>query len=862
MTRSTPRAASFARIGTIVLLAGAGGACSLQGATSGTDGGGGGTPRCADCVGEDGGSPAPPAIDGQTVAVLETTAPDPSITTFVLRGTVPVPPRTFPRADGRDPFVIRDWNGLPLTTQTEIVSRYPNDAHGADVVEVLARVHRDPAAAGGAQVRYEIVHTPQAALPGPGSIGLEDLLATGAVPTRVQEILADPSSIEIAAFDCFGNKYVCRPLDGTGSYQLMRRGRVTTELRIYQTMRPEPFVSGPAGTLPRFLGVHAYLSTTTGEETLGLALRFNNGGSGRDGTSNDDDPLDRIYFQKIQVSLPADLAFMQDFEDPYIGSVVGAGNRWVWDLVEPLAGGKLHVIRWLGQFHRRLWIASATDMGVARSYANGVGQGFCVRGTDTIFARPYWSWWNKGTARFFPQRYLLPSLDHVGLAFLRNQLFGERAHVAERLLNGTSDGNYPIAAGVLGWSHPYGVSYGGMTSGNEIFCWDGIATAAAASVEGMQLYRGLHRMHTDRQPNVLYDADGEPTSVERWVRENGALDYVPFYHYVVPFQGGSYPDPFGYAAAPRFQTNYVQANALQPGYQEAHLAFDPHDLQHYIRYTRSAKVLAWLGNDSLAKDDLRMQAEMFHLSYHTYRNDQYGGFIGSGLLSQRAVANANPGKGGPFGRGEAWGLDCATAAYSLSKPAWRAAKKPWMEAIIEMLLTSQGTCNGFLQAQVSSKAVDGKYRARQQIEQSITENALVGLRESVFRGIDPGHSDMTRDVLVESLYGFISDMAFLPGAGPWRYTGVGPKDVSLPIWCSRAQMPADAVTTGDIETFQDWSSFAYGFELTGDPIFLDKALEQFPGTLDLYQRLRNDGTNNIENRSPLLALLQRRAGIL
>ncbi len=206
------------------------------------------------------------------------------------------------------------------------------------------------------------------------------------------------------------------------------------------------------------------------------------------------------------------------------------------------------------------------------------------------------------------------------------------------------------------------------------------------------------------------------------------------------------------------------------------------------------------------------------------------------------------------------GVAAATCRHRL-KPAWRAAKKPWMEAIIEMLLTSQGTCNGFLQAQVSSKAVEGKYRARQQIEQSITENALVGLRESVFRGIDPGHSDMTRDVLVESLYGFISDMAFLPGAGPWRYTGVGPKDVSLPIWCSRAQMPADAVTTGDIETFQDWSSFAYGFELTGDPIFLDKALEQFPGTLDLYQRLRNDGTNNIENRSPLLALLQRRAGI-
>ena len=860
MIRTRPRAAALARCSSAILLALSAGACSLQGATDAI-GGGGTNPRCETCVGEDGGSPAPSAIDGQTVTELETMAPAAQNSTFVLRGTLPVPPHTFPRADGLDPFVIRDWNGMPLTTQTGLVSRYANPADGADVVEVLARVHLDPAAAAGSQVRYPVVFTPRPAPSGPGTVGLEDLLAPVGIPTGIQALLADPSAIEIAAFDCFGNKYVCRPLDGTGSYELLRHGRVTSELRIYQTMKPEPFVSGPSGTLPRFLGVHTYLSTTSGEEVLGLGLRFNNGGSGRDGTTSDDDPLDKIYFQKIQVTLPAELGFLQDFDDPFVGGFTASGNRWTWDLVEPLAAGKLHVIRWLGQFHRRLRIATANGLGVARSYADGLGQGFCVRGTDSIFARPYWSWWNRGTARFFPQKYQLPSLDHVGLQFLRNQLSGQRAHIADRLLNGTSDGDYPIASSAMGWCHPYGVSYGGMTSGQEIYCWDGIATACAASTEGLQMYRALHRMHSDRQPNVLYDADGEPSTVERWLRENGDRDYVPFYHYVVPFLGGSYPDPFGYATAPRFQTNYVAANGLKPLYEDGYMAFDPNDLQHYIRYTHAAKVLAWLGNDSIAKDDLRMEAEMFHLSFHIYRNDQFGGFIGSGLLSQRALANEHPGKGGPFGRGEAWGLDCAVAAYSLGNPTWRASKKPWMQDIISMLLTSQGTCNGFLQAQVSNKAVEGKYRARQQIEQSITENALQGLRESVFRGVDAGFAAMTRDVLVNSLYGFISDMAFLPGAGPWRYTGVGPKDVNLPIWCSHAQMPSDAVTVGDIETFQDWSSFAYGFEITGDPIFLDKALEQSPGSTDLLLRLRNGGTNNIENVSALLALMQHRAGM-
>jgi hypothetical protein len=592
-----------------------------------------------------------------------------------------------------------------------------------------------------------------------------------------------------------------------------------------------------------------------------MGLRFTNAHSGRDTSSSLDDPLDKLYFEKIQITLPASVTLMQDFPDPYFGNSVSAGGARTWDLVEPLANGKMHVIRWLGQFHRRLWIASTADALYADAYADGIGQGFCVRGTDLFTGRDFWSWWNKGTARYFPQKYQLPALEHVGLASLRTQLFNELNHLSERLLNGTSDGNYPIASGVLGWGHPYGVSYGGMTSGNEIFCWDGVTTAASASYHGLQAFRAVHRMHTDRQPNALYDLDGEPTSVERWLRENVNQDYVPFYHYIVPFLGGSFPDPFGFAAAPRFQINHVSASGLKPGYEDTHLAYDPHDYQHFIRYTRSAKVLAWLGNDPIAKDDLRLEAEMYHLSYHDHYNDQFGGLHGTGLRATKNLVAANPGKGGPFGRGESWGIDCAVAAYNLQPPAWRAAKRPWFAGIAAMLAEMQGVCNGFLQAQVSAKAVGGKYRARQQIEQSITEHMLQGLRASVFRGADPGSSDLTRDVLVDSLYAFLSGMAWSPGNGPWRYTAVGPKDVNLPIWCSRGQMPADAVTTGDYDTFQDWSSFAYGFELTGDPIFLERALVQTGGT-DLLTRLRNERTNNLENRSALLALLQYHNGEL
>ena len=242
MIVTTPRAAPCPRSGTaprrvplwaLALGALAGAGCSLGGATT-DDGGGGTTPRCETCVGEDGGPPAPPPMLGRTVAVLETSAPF-EMDEFVLRGTFPVPPRVYPRADGKDPFVVRDWDGTPLTTQTELVSRYANEADGADVVEVLAKVSRDPSVASGNPVRYQVVFSPHLALAGPGTIGLEDLLATQGVPATIQALLADPNGIEITTHDCFGNRYVSRPLDGTGRYRLERRGRISTELCIYQT---------------------------------------------------------------------------------------------------------------------------------------------------------------------------------------------------------------------------------------------------------------------------------------------------------------------------------------------------------------------------------------------------------------------------------------------------------------------------------------------------------------------------------------------------------------------------------------------------------------------------------------------------
>ncbi|MCI0410246.1 MAG: hypothetical protein L0191_17090 [Acidobacteria bacterium] len=117
-----------------------------------------------------------------------------------------------------------------------------------------------------------------------------------------------------------------------------------------------------------------------------------------------------------------------------------------------------------------------------------------------------------------------------------------------------------------------------------------------------------------------------------------------------------------------------------------------------------------------------------------------------------------------------------------------------------------------------------------------------------------------REIARRSLYAFIGAMSWFPGErGPWRYTGLGPLDPNLPIWCSRAEMPPDSWTAGDIEAYQDWSSFAYGYQLTGDPLFLEYARIQSGARdlPDLLGHMLEAGLDNLENRAALLALVQR-----
>src|SRR6185436_9101724 len=134
---------------------------------------------------------------------------------------------------------------------------------------------------------------------------------------------------------------------------------------------------------------------------------------------------------------------------------------------------------------------------------------------------------------------------------------------------------------------------------------------------------------------------------------------------------------------PKFQETYVTNNNLAPPYKTNLDSYSPIDYQHYIRYTRSPKVLAWLGNDAIAKDDLWMAAELFRLWYHELPTCANGSTKG-GMLSDIASVTGHPASGFAFGRGEGWGIDTMSAAYSLNSIAWRQEALPWFQKVSDL----------------------------------------------------------------------------------------------------------------------------------------------------------------------------------
>jgi hypothetical protein len=130
---------------------------------------------------------------------------------------------------------------------------------------------------------------------------------------------------------------------------------------------------------------------------------------------------------------------------------------------------------------------------------------------------------------------------------------------------------------------------------------------------------------------------------------------------------------------------------------------------------------------------------------------------------------------------------------------------------------------------------------------------MVGMRESVFRYDDPSRVAETDSVLERAFYAMISDYVWdRISHGPGALFAVGGSNISLPPFCN--WIPPDG-TYGFADHALIWCSLAYGYEVTHDAQFLNKAAEAM-GVGDLTAGCYSFGANEIQNRAALLALVQ------
>ncbi len=774
----------------------------------------------------------------EVVGLLRMTAPESE--EFILSATLPVPPGTLVNGATEVPLGVVGAGPMAELTQVEVVSRYPNNADGADVVHIMAQVTRPTGFAPGDTIEFEVSLSPHAPL-------------DPEIKPLVNDLLTAPGAITLLAEDAMGHSYQADLLtslrDGSGDAEIQLDGVCARRIKTHGVLMPVTVVPGSSGTLPHMMGVHSYLTLFSGQNLAQLDLHVHNGMDGQDTSTLSDDLLDDLYFKDLKLKLPEGWHVAFAFDVPGQGSVEQLAGYTEIDLVSAEPNDRFHLMPRMSHFVRRLVLHRTSASTQAQELASSQYVAFSQSG-DMSTGLPLWSWWNEDTARYYPQNHRLPDLGYIGLASIRNRLAGELRDWENQILAGAA-GDFPYESPRLGWAHPFGIGYGGMTGGEGITTFDGIKTAWAASQEGLRKSQLRMGATVDRQVQALFNSSGDPTSYTDLVQHpQNQASYVPLWFYNTPAPGG---DLFDFDTAPQFQIDHVNSTGTAPLYENSLRSFQPIDYQHFVRYTRDLKTLAWLTNDALSKDLLESASETYRLSFHEYHNSNYGHVQGTGLLWALTHVSDNPGLGAPMGRGNAWGIDAAVATYSLGDDDLRDRYLPWFNLITSLLEDGQSTCTGNLMSLGMHNYFSGMYRVRQVMENAFLENLLRSMATTVYEGMDAARATTTEDILLRSVRSSITGRFWNElEAAPYFNNATGPIHVNEGNFCWSAP---EGTASAHVNRTEFFSSLAYAFEISDDDFFLFRAA-QIIGGEDSLEMLENGLGANIQNTAGLLALLQ------
>jgi hypothetical protein len=617
----------------------------------------------------------PPAQGPQPLAPAATLRWTHSNGPVHVRGSVPVPANF----DIDSAWALAPSGASPIPAQLEVVTRGPGGA--PEVVEVLARIPAcDP------PLRWaDLIHSqapPTADLPAPHA--------------------QLPAPIRLRARDAGHTLHQAAIAPGARGHiaiQPRKHGPVHRQDRHALVLLPP---AGAEALHPHLFGVHAYLGNWTDAAFLTLDLRIHNGLVSPDPEpSTLEAPVGPLYFESLELVLPPGWSAILSVADPALGEPYASGDHTILPLIRPLGGDELHLLPPASRLHRRLALYPTDDAAAAKAarlHLDGAGRAICLPRADR------WSWSNPETARYFPQRELLPDLSKIPAPTpSRPTSFLERLVLSDASLTTLTrtggQGQDLLTSPAIGWAHPWFRPSAGGHGGEGVNFLEGLRALATGDPHEFRRLELLYRANASRHATAAWRADGSSTRVEEWTDENGSLPFS--YHLVghathrrlrLPCDGGPKltaallaqlaPD----RRPPYDASSAWKADGKRPSDRSDLLAWQPHDGAHIIRFTAHAKALAWLTNDSLAIDDLLHEAERVRLALPTIPNRAPPRTT---LHQLSAYAAEQPHYGLPIGRELGWALDTTACAYSLGDDATRARLRPWLVAACRLLV--QGT---------------------------------------------------------------------------------------------------------------------------------------------------------------------------
>jgi hypothetical protein len=800
-------------------------------------------------------------------ATIRATVPD--LNTFIVRGVVPLP-RGYneEQPNNRCPFTV--WHPTTYeacTTQWEPVSFYPSapgDAREVASAEILAHVPRSGMVPG-TQEDFQVSDDPQPwAFPSPAPEAVNMVMIKSAIRLRATDFYGNvyEASLSRDLFKAVGGGPSGLPT-GPGTLLDSRTHRFGAAMATIENhgwlSRVGP---GTPESLPWLLGWQAFLTARTGSDILELTLNVHNAFCAVPYVA----PTGHAYFRDLSLVLPKGWEMQTEWEEPASGNPTPDAHDafYVVPLVRANDDGTMHMMAQHGEREWRLTLYETGNETAAEEIRAQRGWGTARPGiSEEAGGEALWSWSNPETANYQAQCFPVPDLDHVHDSCV-DKVLGWWDSYYEALASGSS--LVYKGSEAFGYYHPYGVSYGGMTGGSEIFPFDGLEVIQAGLEAGLSATRALHYMYSCRQPGAIYTIKGQPLWFETMLADGSRCDWNYFNAGWTQKQDGAY----GFVGAPNQHRDEIEAAGQLPTYEDKLTRdigsyssfFQPIDFQHYVRRTRSCRTLVWLDNDPLAKRKLQMLAEIGMMHYHAEPSSTTAGVHGK----LAAVVTDNPGATVTAGRGDAWVLDAAAAAYATAPKVWRdrPVVRTWFNTAVSTFraaLTPAGIAIGTTYGkQATQEPFNGNYIVCQCFEQCLLAHAVRGVLKSVLEGVSQ-IEELAREFVVLNGAPGIADYMWREGTGgTWNKVAAGTIDGVI-FNSVEARPAAEGVYGAYPMVWHIVPAMAYalaepGLKGEARDLLIKRVGDYAGGVGDPLLWFEGQGLKMIENRAPLLAWLQ------